>query len=193
MYANFKRSPRHEDVKKADRIFKESRARKLNFNVDNQVLQFCSKISAFKRLIISGSHYLCVACNRRLYRRSVSLINGNRFSTISDDVFSLVLSFDRNFFKCNTFGKKLNKNCIPCQAVCNMPKVCKLPKEFRDIRKLESVLIARRFLFKKISIMPKGRSPKLKGALCNIPIDVVDVCNTVSQTADSNDIVITKF
>lgn len=34
-------------------------------------------------------------------------------------------------------------------------EVFELPKEFRDTRKFEKVLIARRLLFKKISIMPK--------------------------------------
>ena len=33
----------------------------------------------------------------------------------------------------------------------------------------------------------------MKGALCNIPIDVVDVCNTLPHLADSNGIVIVKL
>ena len=41
--------------------------------------------------------------------------------------------------------------------------------------------------------MPKGQSPKLKGALCNIPIDVVDDCNTLQRPADSNGIIIVKL
>ena len=41
--------------------------------------------------------------------------------------------------------------------------------------------------------MPKGQSPKLKGVLCNIPINVVDVCNTLSRPADSNGIIIVKL
>ena len=72
-----------------------------------------------------------------------------------------------------------------------MLEVCELPKEFRDIRRLERVLVARQLLFKKI--MPKGQSPKLKGALCNIPIDIVDDCNTLQRPADSNGIIIVKL
>ena len=41
--------------------------------------------------------------------------------------------------------------------------------------------------------MPKGQSPKLKVALCNIPIDVVDVCNILPRQADSNGIIIVKI
>ena len=41
--------------------------------------------------------------------------------------------------------------------------------------------------------MPKCQSPKLKGALCNVPLDVVDICNILPRPADSNGIVITKL
>ena len=42
MHANFKCSPRHEELRKADKICKKSRARKLNFGADNRVAHFCS-------------------------------------------------------------------------------------------------------------------------------------------------------
>ena len=41
--------------------------------------------------------------------------------------------------------------------------------------------------------MPKGQSPKLRGALCNVPLDEVDVCKTLPRPADSNGIVIVKL
>ena len=123
----------------------------------------------------------------------MGLFNRNKFCAISDDVFSFISSFDGNFYICKTCVKKLNKNSIPCQAVCNMLEVCELPKEFRDIRRFERVLVARRLLLKKINIISKGQSPKLKGALCNIPIDVVDVSNTLPHPADSNGIIIVKL
>ena len=74
-----------------------------------------------------------------------------------------------------------------------MLEVCELPKEFRDIRRLERVLAARLLLFKKINAMLKGQTPKLKGALCNMPIDIVDVCNTLPGPADSNGIIKVKL
>ena len=68
-----------------------------------------------------------------------------------------------------------------------MLEVFELPKEFRDIRGLERVLTARRLLFKKISIT-EGQSPRLKGALCDVPIHVVGVCKALPRPADSNEI-----
>ena len=55
------------------------------------------------------------------------------------------------------------------------------------------ILVARRLMFKKISIMSKVQSPKLKGTLCNIPIDVVDACKILPCLVDSNDIIIVKL
>ena len=41
--------------------------------------------------------------------------------------------------------------------------------------------------------MPKGQSPKFKGALYNIPVDVIDVCDTLPCAADSNGIIIAEI
>ena len=41
--------------------------------------------------------------------------------------------------------------------------------------------------------MPKGQMPKLKGSICNVPIDTADVANTLPQGADSNGIVMIKL
>ena len=35
--------------------------------------------------------------------------------------------------------------------------------------------------------------PKIKGSICNVPIDTVDVANTLPQGADSNGIVMIKL
>ena len=64
MRAKFKSAPRYEEVKRADRIRKKSRARTLNFDENNEVPRFCSKVSVFKQLINSGPYYICVVCNR---------------------------------------------------------------------------------------------------------------------------------
>ena len=42
------------------------------------------------------------------------------------------------------------------QAICNMLQVFDLPHEFRDIRRLEKVLVAMLLLFKNMTIMSKG-------------------------------------
>ena len=42
--------------------------------------------------------------------------------------------------------------------------------------------------------MPKGKSLKMKGSICNITVTEVDVnCNTLLRPADSNDLLIVKL
>ena len=42
--------------------------------------------------------------------------------------------------------------------------------------------------------MPKGKSLKMKGSICNIPVTEVDVnCNTLARPADSNGLLILKL
>ena len=59
--------------------------------------------------------------------------------------------------------------------------------------RLERVLIARRLQFKKVTIMLKGQSPKFKGAIFNVPIDVVSTCNTLPRPANINGRAIVKL
>ena len=47
------------------------------------------------------------------------------------------------------------------------------------MQRLEKVFIARRLLFKKVTILQKDQSLKMIDAICNLPIGGVDVCNSV--------------
>ena len=87
----------------------------------------------------------------------------------------------------------MNKNQIPCQAVYNKLQIYDFPIKLRCIHWLERVLIVRRLQFKKVTTMPKGQSPKFKGAICNVPIDAVSTCYTLPRPADSNGLVIVKL
>ena len=72
---------------------------------------------------------------------------------------------------------------MPCQAVHNKLFVDDVPQCLQSLNCLESALISKRLLFKKIMIMPKGQFPKIKGAICNIPIDLNDSCNVLPRNA----------
>lgn len=92
-----------------------------------------------------------------------------------------------------TCDKKLKKKVVPCQAVCNKLYICEIPEELIDLRKLEKVIISQRILFKKVVIMPKGQSPKMKGTICNVPLEADDVCNNLPRGADSNGVIMLKL
>ena len=88
----------------------------------------------------------------------------------------------------------MKKKFIPYQAVSNKLDISFLPKEFESMHKIESVLVSRRILFKKVVIMPKGKLPKIKGNLCNIPVnEVYDNCQSLPRPEDSNALLIVKL
>ena len=152
-----------------------------------------NKVKRFKSLILDGPYFICVVCNRSLYHRSVIIFSNERYPSLNSHHLTFVKSFDNKFYVCKTCDSKMIKGKIPCQIVSNKLEIYDLPPSLQNVRRLEKTLIARRLLFKKNSIMPKGQFPKIKGTICNVPIDTVDICNTLPQPADSNGLVIVKL
>ena len=100
----------------------------------------------------------------------------------------------KNFIFVKPCYKHLHKNEIPCQAVCNKMALDPVPDELRHLRKLENVLISKRLLFKKIAIMHgKGEFSKIKGSICNIPVEAANICNILPRPAVSNGLIVVKL
>ena len=69
-----------------------------------------------------------------------------------------------------------------------------IPAILKDLKKLEKVLISKRILSKKIAITHgKGEFSKIKGSICNIPIEVENVCNILPRTSVSNGLIVVKL
>ena len=95
--------------------------------------------------------------------------------------------FDTKLYICEKCHKHLIKNEIACQAVCNKMARYPIPDILKDLKKLEKVLIFKRILFKKIAIMHgKGEFSKIKDTICNMPIEVANVCNILPRPGVSN-------
>ena len=89
--------------------------------------------------------------------------------------------------------KKTQKNEIPFQAVFDKLEIFDVPQELKTLNKLEIALASQRLLFKKITIMSKGQMPKIRGAVCNIAVDVRDICNSLPRNSQSSGIVLVKL
>ena len=44
--------------------------------------------------------------------------------------------------------------------------------ELSSLEKREQILITQRILFEKTVVMPKGQQRKIKGAICNVPVNL---------------------
>ena len=84
-----------------------------------------------------------------LYKNPIVRFDFDSYSSLVKELVHLVSSFDGRLYICRTCHKKVKKN-VPCQAVCNKLAAELLPNEFRDLRRLERVLVAKRISFKKV-------------------------------------------
>ncbi|XP_044166861.1 uncharacterized protein LOC122950914 [Acropora millepora] len=150
------------------------------------------KISVFQSKIKEGPYYICSVCNRLLYRKTVIHLNKEIYSS-QLNVFTDVKSFDDKQYICRTCHTKVLKGNVPCQAVCNKLCVDELPPELSLLEKLEQILIAQRIVFEKIIVMPKGQQRKIKGAICNVPVECDQTCKILPRPPERSGIIMLKL
>jgi hypothetical protein len=77
--------------------------------------------------------------------------------------------------------------------VVNNLFVDETPTELAALEKLEQILVAQRIVFEKIVIMPKGQQRKIKGAICNVPVECSQTCNVLHRPPDRSEIILLKL
>ena len=148
-------------------------------------------IEEFKKQVKAGPFYICCVCNRTLYKKSVIILQANKYS--SKDYFMIQNSFDGKEYICKTCYAKLLKGQLPAQAVVNNLFVDESPTELSALEKLEQILVAQRIVFEKVVIMPKGQQRKIKGAICNVPVECSQTCNVLPRPPDRSGIILLKL
>ena len=68
-----------------------------------------------------------------------------------------------------------------------------IPAELASLEKLEQILIAQRIVFEKITVMPKGQQRKVKGAICNVPVECDETCKILPRPPGRSDIIMLKL
>ena len=140
------------------------------------------RIEIFKKAIQEGPYYICVICNRCLYRKTVKHFNATKYDQQFNFLYtSLVKSFDSKLYVCITCDQSLMKKKVPCQAVWNKMNVDEMPNEIQELNRLEKVLVSKRILFKKLTFLPRGQQPRISGSICNIPVQVNSVTNCLPR------------
>jgi len=149
-------------------------------------------IEQFNLSIRDGPYYICVVCNRLLYRKSVIELKTEKYSS-NLCLFTSVGSFNGNVYICYTCHQNIKKKKVPCQAVHNDLAVDDLPSELAGLEKLEQILISQRIVFEKIVVMPKGQQRKMKGAICNFPVNCQETCKVLPRAPESSGIILLKL
>ena len=150
-------------------------------------------IQQFNRGIREGPYYICVVCNRLLYRKTVLEFKKDKYNS-SSCLFTSVTSFNGNMYICNTCHITIKKkNKTPCQAVYNNLAVDDVPPELASLEKLDQILVSQRIVFQKIVVMPKGQQRKIRGAICNVPVSCEETCHVLPRPPDSSGIIMLKL
>ena len=123
--------------------------------------------------------------------KSLIILQANKYS--SKDYFMIQNSFDGKEYICKTCHAKLLKGQLPAQAVVNNLFVDESPTELSALEKLEQILVAQRIVFEKVVIMPKGQQRKIKGAICNVPVECSQTCNVLPRPPDRSGIILLKL
>ena len=64
-----------------------------------------------------------------------------------------------------------------CKNLC----VDDVPTRLESLKKLQRIIIAWWIVFEKIVVMPKGQQRKIKGAICNVPVDCDQTCSILPE------------
>ena len=150
-------------------------------------------IQQFNRAIREGPYYICVVCNRLLYRKTVLEFKKDKYKC-SACLFTSVTSFNGSVYICKTCDITIKKkNKTPCQAVYNNLAADDVPPELANLEKLEQILVSQRIVFEKIVVMPKGQQRKIRGAICNVPVSCEETCRVLPRPPDSSGIIMLKL
>ena len=68
-----------------------------------------------------------------------------------------------------------------------------IPTELASLKKLEQILIAQPIVFEKIVVMPKGQQRKIKGAICNVPVQCDQTCKILPRPLERSGIILLKL
>lgn len=150
-------------------------------------------ILSFRKKICEGPFFICIVCHRLLYKKTVRIFDETKYIVSDKGIFAYKKSFDGKQYICITCHTKLLKQQVPCQAVCNDLKVEDIPPELAILGKLEQILIAKRIVFEKILVMPKGSQRKIKGAICNVPVECDKTCNVLPRAPEASGIIALKL
>ena len=67
------------------------------------------QVTLFKKLIREGPYFICVICNRCLYKRSIVRFDFNSYSSLVKELVHLVSSYDRHLYLCRTCHNTVKK------------------------------------------------------------------------------------
>ena len=134
---------------------------------------------AFLTATKEGPDYMCVCCNRLMYRKTVIEFKVTKYSKAPDD-FTVPDSGTKQWM-CKTCDNALKRGKLPAQAKANNLDLEDIPSELADLNLLEVRFISLRIPFMKMVALPCGKQRAIHGPAVNVPTDLTPVCTLLPR------------
>ena len=178
-YSPEKRAAKHKEQynpeKRALLYKKKTSFLKLDFN----------RIHRFEKEIQFGLSFICICCERVLFKRSVYKVTKTFLNQLQVNNLQHCINLDENFRLREMFSicigdyNNLKKKHMPSQCFYNNLQVPQTPEELIGLTDLELQLLSKFILFLKVRQLPKTRMTVLNDRVICVPIEDDDVVKTV--------------
>ena len=178
------------DSTKTKEVINNMQQRKKKSCLKDKSEDIASCIQQFKKNLKEGPYHICCVCNRGLYKKSVLKLITSNYPR--QDIFTKQESYDKEYI-CKTCHSKMIRGKVPCQAVVNNLDVDDIPTELDSLEKLQQILIAQRIVLEKMVVTPKGQQMKIKGAICNVPVECDQTFSILLRPPESSGTILQKL
>ena len=145
---------------------------------------------SFKQEIKDGPSFVCLSCERALFCRGVSILEGKDMEKLKDRTGETFLKekifisdgdyINSSWIFCHNCLFYIKKMEVPKIHVSNGLQLDDIPDSLK-LTELEQQLIAKDIVFMKIKKLPKSRMHAILDRVINVPIQDEDIVNTVES------------
>ena len=166
--------------------FREREREKVHAQKQYRIRRSCTPYTvlqaseAFSTAIKEGPDYICVCCNRLMYRKTVIEFKLTKYSKAPED-FTAPATPGTKQWICRTCDHGLKRGKLPAQAKGNNLHIEDVPPELSDLNPLEVRLISLRIPFMKMVALPCGKQCAIHGPAVNVPTDLTSVCTLLPR------------
>ena len=146
---------------------------------------------AFISAMKDGPDYICVSCNRLMYRKTVQEFHASKYDKAPNEF--VVPECQNKQWICKTCHNALKRGALPAQVKANSLDLDNIPDELSDLNPLEVRLISLRIPFLKMVALPCGKQRAIHGPAVNVPTDLTPVCTLLPRLPSQTQMVPMKL
>ena len=157
-------------------------------------------VSAFLDKTKLGPKYVCVSCNRMMYKQSVVLYCKAKYAKASNELLDQIFHSDNSYnssdgkkWVCKTCDSALSRGNMPVQAKANGLQLSSIPTELSCLNALELRLISLRVPFMKMVALPSGKQRCIHGPAVNVPSKLDSICTMLPRLPSQSELIAVKL